>query len=174
MKKVLLSLIFCLYAVSLFAQPDTVNTGTAPNSGNGDNIRNAFTKVNTNDQFLYGQYQDAITVVQVLITDTLAVATGETGYILAIGDALNGKNLIKVEAYWGDSQGTAVPTITVWRNRGGTEVSMTSSGATFTLDAVVNQSNDDVLASDRLELRWGLGSGTPPYGLIVHLSFQRP
>jgi hypothetical protein len=115
------------------------------------------------------------TVVQVVATDTLAVVSGRTGYILAIGSALHGYNLIGMEAYYGNSQGDRVPTITAYRNRSSAENNMTTVGATFTSDATINTSYDDVQRGDRIEIRWTLASGTyVPNGIIVQLSFQKP
>lgn len=176
MKRFLITTILSVLAVCIYAQlPDTVNTGTGANTGTGDNLRVAFTKLNANDKYLYDTYSETPVTVQIAISDTIVPDAGETDYILAIGDNLAGYNLNKVELFYGNSQGNKVPTVTVWRNRGGTEAMMVSSGASFTSDAVINTSVDDLLSGDRIELRWALGTGsTAPYGMFAHLTFVKP
>jgi len=113
--------------------------------------------------------------IQVVVTDTIVVSPDSTGYELSIGSLLHGTNLIDVELFYRESQGNKVPTVTVWRNRSGTEVNMTSTGATFTTDAVINASYDDVVRGDRIRFKTVLGIGdTPPYGMNIQLTFQKP
>jgi hypothetical protein len=107
-------------------------------------------------------------------TDTIAASSGSTPYQYPITSALDGYTLIGAELYYANSQGDRVPTVTVWRNRGGVEANMTSVGANFTTDADINEANDDVIRGDRIKLVWTLGTGTTaPYGLLVNLTFQK-
>lgn len=113
--------------------------------------------------------------VQITCTyESSSTTPDSTGYILSIGSNLAGYNLVDMEAFYSNSQGTAVPTIHAWRDRSGTRVAMTSTGANFTTDATIDTSNDDVAKGDRVQIRWTLGSGTPPDGFSVQLTFQKP
>lgn len=116
------------------------------------------------------------TGIQIEVSSAALTTGGESGYIFAIPEQLAGMNLIKMEAYPGEVTGdqTALA-VTCYRRRSGTEVSMTSTGASFSTNAVINTSNDDVARGDQLEFRWTFSGGsTAPTGLIVQLTFQKP
>lgn len=63
MKRVIFSIIISLCGILLFAQPQTVNVGTGPNAGDGDNLRTAFQKVNTNDVAAFDSLGDHRTAI---------------------------------------------------------------------------------------------------------------
>jgi hypothetical protein len=107
--------------------------------------------------------------------DTAFLATDNEN--IPVASIFSGTNLIHVEAYAPNSAGTRVPTINVYRNRGGTEVLMTSSAANFTTDATINTTYDDVIRGDKLKLSWtlsGTSADTKPDGIIVVFIFQKP
>lgn len=107
--------------------------------------------------------------------DTISLSPNVSGYRLAIPGWMTGYDLVQVEAYPGNSTGTMTPSINIYRNRGGTEVAMTSAGANFTTVATINTSNDDVAQGDRLEARWTLtGTKPAPDGMMVNLIFKKP
>lgn len=111
---------------------------------------------------------------QIILTDTLAVTPDSTDYILTIGSVLHGYNLIAAELIKVKSAGNRVPTVTVWRKRGATEVNMTSTGATLATPAVINPSYDDVAREDIIRFKTVLGTGEiAPYGLHLHIIFQK-
>jgi hypothetical protein len=58
-----------------------INTGTSPNSGNGDSLRVAFTKINTN----FGTISDQISSIEQSTTSTLVAGT----YTLALSTTGN-------------------------------------------------------------------------------------
>jgi hypothetical protein len=108
-------------------------------------------------------------------TDTTSTTPNSSGYFIGIYDNLNGYNLVKVELLYANSQGDMALSVNVWRNRGGTEVAMTSTGASFVADATIDTANDDVAANDRLEMRWTYTGGTTAAdGFMVMLTFQEP
>jgi hypothetical protein len=59
-----------LLCSAAFAQQQPVNVGTAPNAGNGDPLRTAFTKLNANDAQLYTQYVRTAAEITAGITPT--------------------------------------------------------------------------------------------------------
>lgn len=178
MKKAIF-LILAMIPLAVFSQ-ETINVGTAPNTGGGDNLRNAFIKVNNNFSAIWDtaashteRMTEAEVTVQVICSDTFLVASGTTDYLLLIGQALTGKNLTRVEAFYITSQGDKVPTVNVYRNRSSVEQTMTSTGANFTTNATINGSYDDVVTGDRIRIGWILGSGTTaPDGMAVQLTFK--
>jgi len=52
MRRVLVSIIFILIAYVSIGQVQTINIGTYPNDGKGDNLRDAFIKTNSNFSYL--------------------------------------------------------------------------------------------------------------------------
>lgn len=114
--------------------------------------------------------------VQIEVTSEQLTSGEESGYMFAIPEQLDDMNLIKMEAYPGEVNGDQTSlAVTCYRRRSGTEVSMTSTGASFSANAVINTSNDDVQRGDQLEFRWTFSGGsTLPTGLIVQLTFQKP
>jgi hypothetical protein len=100
-----------------------------------------------------------------------------THYDLVIGKNMSGMNLISAEVYCSVSAGTRTVTMNVLRDRGGSYVVMTSSGASFGTDATINPSYADVIRSDRLGFHVtlsGTGSDTPPDAILIILTFQKP
>lgn len=73
MKRILFAYVACLISIFSYSQlPDTVNTGTSANSGTGDGLRTAFSKLNTNDKYLYEAILgDEIQLKKVGMTDSL-------------------------------------------------------------------------------------------------------
>lgn len=113
--------------------------------------------------------------VQILVSEEELVSGEASGYIFDIPDMLDGMNLVKVEAFPGEVKGDHTIAVVVWRNRSGAEVNMTSTGASFSTDATINTSYDDVVNKDQLEFRWTYSGGTiAPEGLKVQLTFQNP
>ncbi|MBN1185772.1 MAG: hypothetical protein JXB49_26050 [Bacteroidales bacterium] len=114
--------------------------------------------------------------VQIEVTKDELTTGGESGYMFAIPSQLDGMNLVQMEAYPGEVAGdqTAV-SITCYRRRSAVESLMTSTGASFSTNAVISTSYDDVEQGDQLEFRWTFSGGTTaPTGLIVQLTFQMP
>ena len=155
--------------------PQQVNVGTAPNSGNGDNLRSAFTKLNTNDAAAFDSFYYAKQVVEFVIAKAQVKGDTITDYQMVIPEALSGYNLVRAELYHGTIAGDRTPTANIWRKRSSAEVSVTSTGANYTTRAVINISNDDMVKDDLLGARVTFGSGTTyPSGLFFVFTFQRP
>jgi hypothetical protein len=113
--------------------------------------------------------------VQILVSEEELISGEASGYIFDIPDMLDGMNLVKVEAFPGETEGDHTIAVVVWRNRSGSEVNMTSTGASFSADAIINTSYDDVANRDQLEIRWTYSGGTTaPVALKVQLTFQNP
>ena len=71
--------------------------------------------------------------------------------------------------------GDMTPLVNIYRNRGGVEAAMTSTGANFSTNAEINSLYDDVATGDKLEVRWAYGAGTTaPDGLYVIITLQAP
>jgi hypothetical protein len=112
--------------------------------------------------------------IQITLTDTISKTADSLAYVQVIGSDLAGCNLIGIEAFFGKSQGTAVPVILAYRDRGTLRKNMITTGANFTTDAVINTTYDDVAKGDRITIKWTLGSGTAPYGIKIILRYKKP
>ena len=80
MKRIALALaLLCSTALAQPPAQQVINIGTAPNSGNGDPLRTAFTKTNTNIGALFdmfGPSSNLATSGSALATDLAALFTG--------------------------------------------------------------------------------------------------
>lgn len=65
MKKIIFLLIGLAFTMYGLAQSQTVNIGSTANDGTGDNLRTAFTKVNTN----FGEVSDSLTTIRGELND---------------------------------------------------------------------------------------------------------
>lgn len=65
-----------------------VNTGTSPNAGNGDSLRVAFTKINTNFATLDSQVSNIeVGSTSTLVAGTYTFALSTSGQVTLNGDA---------------------------------------------------------------------------------------
>jgi len=121
---------------------------------------------------------------ELTVTGTL-LTVGSGKVVFLVGADYNGYNFIGIEGTVHNPGITASTKLQVRRCRGATCVHMLSTAAeietteynTFESaeDGVVNTSNDDVLAGDRLVVDIPLiSTGTAPNGLSVNLRFQKP
>lgn len=86
-KKILLSIVASVaLTMSAFGQVDTVNVGTSPNAGDGDNLRSAFLKVNANDLFLEDRTQElddsliaALDTIRIIYNDSIPALRADIG-----------------------------------------------------------------------------------------------
>jgi hypothetical protein len=118
---------------------------------------------------------NTICVQYVCTTDTTSTTPNQTGYFIGVYEIMNGYNLVKVEAQYANSQGDMTLAANVWRNRSGTEIAMTTAGASFLTNATIDPNNDDIATGDRLEIRWTYtGGSTAADGFMVLLTFQEP
>lgn len=113
--------------------------------------------------------------VQIEVTTDTLISGGDSVYVLTVPESLVGMNLIKLEAYPGSITGDRTMSVIAYRNRSGTVTTMTSAGATFSANATINTSYDDVQRGDKIAIGWTFTGGTTdPVGLIVQLTFQKP
>lgn len=155
---------------TMFTSPSLTGTPVAPTATAGTNTQQLSTTA-----FVQAALASLPQGVQILVTNEELTSGGESDYIFTITDQLNSWNLYKVEAKPAMIAGDHTMSVNVYRKRSGTEVAMTSAGASFTTDATINTSNDDLLDGDQLEFRWTFSGGsTAPTGLIVQLTFQKP
>jgi hypothetical protein len=175
MKKALFFFLLALTSVAYCQNPpETVNVGTSPNSGNGDNRRDAFIKLNTNDAAIFDSLYHAPVLFEYMLSDTLVTGTINTDYKIVIPQWLSGYELVSAQLLHGKTTGSATPTALLYRMRGGVEVNMFSTGANYTTNAVINSSYRQLLTGDLLEARCTFGAGTLPYGLWLALKLKRP
>jgi hypothetical protein len=117
---------------------------------------------------------NTICIQYVCTTDTTSTTPNNTGYFIGVYEIMNGYSLVKVEAQYANSQGNMTLAANVWRNRSGTEVAMTTEGASFLKNATIDPNNDDVSTGDRLEIRWTYTGGSiAADGFMVLLTFQK-
>jgi len=117
---------------------------------------------------------DTVVVVIYVTDDTTAAAEVKTGYIFPIGREISGCNLVKVEAFSPDNGGGTVA-LKVYRRRGVTVTTVTSSGADVDGLAAIDPDYDDVVTSDFYDFGYAeAGTADFTIGLFCYLTFVRP
>jgi hypothetical protein len=147
------------------AQHDTAGIG-ARISANDDDIVGLQTTT--------GNLNDTILVMVRATDDTLTSTEVKSGYIFAINRNLNGFNLAQVEAFSpGNGNGTAA--VKVYRLRGGTLQTVTSTGADISGTATVDTDYDDVITGDYYDFGYKeTGATSYTIAVDVYLKFVRP
>lgn len=113
--------------------------------------------------------------VQIEVTTETLVSGADSVDVLTIPETLAGMNLIKLEAYPGSVAGDRTMSVVAYRNRSGTVTTMTSAGASFSANATINTTYDDVARGDKIFIgQTFTGGTTDPVGLKVQLTFQKP